>query len=113
LRNRFNDLFGGGQAVDRVRQQVIPSTPIELNVVGKSWPSDVPLCAPLTRSHLSHTAEEAFTSENWIVRIFAVKKEDDIGRGLPESTAFEKGIKLKKSRSAKAGGVKKKGAQKA
>ncbi|KAH8077921.1 Oligosaccharyl transferase STT3 subunit-domain-containing protein [Filobasidium floriforme] len=87
---RFPDLFGGGQAVDRVRQQVIPNTPIELNVI-----------------------EEAFTSENWIVRIFAVKKEDDIGRGLPESTAFAKGTKLKKSKSAKVGGAKKKGSQKA
>lgn len=57
--------------------------------------------------------EEAFTSENWIVRIFAVKKEDDIGRGLPESTAFAKGTKLKKSKSAKVGGAKKKGSQKA
>ena len=34
LRHRFSDLFGGGQAVDRVRQQVIPNTPIELNVIG-------------------------------------------------------------------------------
>ena len=32
----FPELFGGGQAVDRVRQQVIPNTPIQLNVIGES-----------------------------------------------------------------------------
>jgi dolichyl-diphosphooligosaccharide--protein glycosyltransferase len=43
---RFVDLYGGGQAMDRVRQQVIPKTPIQLDYL-----------------------EEAFTSENWIVRV--------------------------------------------
>lgn len=56
----------------------------------------------------SFPAEEAFTSENWIVRIFAVKKEDDIGRDLVDSTAFEQGTRLKKSKSAKSSGGKKK-----
>jgi hypothetical protein len=46
------------------------------------------------------SVEEAFTSENWLVRIYAVKKEDDIGRGLPDATAFNSGTKLRKGRSA-------------
>ena len=74
--------------------------------------NSITICTALTCSSAC-IAEEAFTSENWIVRIFAVKKEDDIGRGLPESTAFAKGTKLKKSKSAKVGGAKKKGSQKA
>lgn len=32
---RFTELFGGGQAVDRVRQQVIPNTPIQLDTLGE------------------------------------------------------------------------------
>lgn len=75
---RFAELFGGGQAMDRVRNQVIPNTPIQLD-----------------------TIEEAFTSENWIVRIYQVKKEDDLGRDLPAVSAFEAGQRLKKSKSAK------------
>lgn len=41
---RFPELYGGGPATDRVRNQVIPNDPIQLD-----------------------TIEEAFTSENWIV----------------------------------------------
>jgi len=37
-----------------------------------------------------------------------VKKEDDIGRDLVDSTAFEQGTRLKKSKSAKSSGGKKK-----
>jgi dolichyl-diphosphooligosaccharide--protein glycosyltransferase len=44
----FAKLFGGGQVVDRVRQQEIPKEPIQLDYL-----------------------EEAFTSENWIVSSFA------------------------------------------
>jgi dolichyl-diphosphooligosaccharide--protein glycosyltransferase len=44
----FAKLFGGGQVVDRVRQQEIPKEPIQLDYL-----------------------EEAFTSENWIVSFFA------------------------------------------
>lgn len=107
----FPELFGGGQAVDRVRQQVIPNTPIQLNVIGESRATSkhgrLTDTFPPPPSH-SPLAEEAFTSENWIVRIFAVKKEDDIGRDLVDSAAFEQGTKLKRSKSAKSSGVKKK-----
>lgn len=55
------------------------------------------------------TLDEAFTSENWIVRIYQVKKEDPLGRELKAANAFEAGRRLKKSQSAVigAGGGKK------
>lgn len=56
----FVNLFGGVDGVDRVRQQNIPaSNPVELNVI-----------------------DEAFTTLNWIVRIYKVKDLDVIGRDL-------------------------------
>ncbi|KAK4051175.1 oligosaccharyl transferase stt3 subunit [Microbotryomycetes sp. JL201] len=75
---RFAELFGGGPAQDRVRGQVIPPTPIQLD-----------------------TLEEAFTSENWIVRIYAVKKEDDLGRDLKAANAFGQGKRKKRAKVAK------------
>ncbi|KAH9893188.1 oligosaccharyl transferase STT3 subunit [Cubamyces lactineus] len=72
---RFADLFGGNQAMDRVRGQQVPKT------------------GP-TLDHL----DEAFTSENWIVRIYQVKKEDPLGRDLKSANAFEQGKKRKKSK---------------
>ena len=42
--------------------------------------------------------EEAFTSENWIVRIYQVKKEDPLGRDLRSANAFAQGKKKKKSK---------------
>uniref|UniRef100_A0A060TJV2 Dolichyl-diphosphooligosaccharide--protein glycosyltransferase subunit STT3 n=1 Tax=Blastobotrys adeninivorans TaxID=409370 RepID=A0A060TJV2_BLAAD len=57
---RFVDAYGGSPAVDRVRQQVIPPSP-EIRF---------------------DTLEEAFTSENWIVRIYKVKDVDNVGRDL-------------------------------
>lgn len=48
------------------------------------------------------------------MRIFAVKKEDEIGRDLHEATSFENGAKLSKSKSAgKPAVANKKSAQKA
>lgn len=66
----FPELYGGHPAMDRVRHQTIPThgTHEDLNVI-----------------------EEAFTSENWIVRIYAVKKEDPFGRTLQDATAFKRG----------------------
>lgn len=72
---RFAELFGGQQATDRVRQQVLP----------KAGP---------TLDYL----DEAFTSENWIVRIYQVRKEDPLGRDLKSANAFEKGKKRKRSK---------------
>lgn len=72
---RFAQLFGGGQAIDRVRGQ------------------NMPLNGP-TLDYL----EEAFTSENWIVRIYEVKKDDVLGRDLKVANAFAEGKKRKRSK---------------
>lgn len=75
---RFNELFGG-DGTDRVRGQTIPA---------KNAPE------------LS-TLEEAFTSQNWIVRIYKVKDLDNVGRDLKQAAAFELGKKLAKKRGVK------------
>lgn len=41
--------------------------------------------------------EEAFTSENWIIRIFKVKDLDNLGRDHMSATAFDKGQKRKRA----------------
>lgn len=43
------------------------------------------------------TLEEAFTSENWIIRLYKVKDLDNVGRDHNNAVAFEKGRKKKKS----------------
>ncbi|RUP43636.1 hypothetical protein BC936DRAFT_136917 [Jimgerdemannia flammicorona] len=76
---RFAELFGGAAPQDRVR--------------GTKLPSEGP--------KLTHL-EEAYTTENWIVRIFKVKDLDNLGRDLASATAFEEGKgKKRKSRSKK------------
>ncbi|KAG5650320.1 hypothetical protein H0H81_012630 [Sphagnurus paluster] len=74
---RFAELFGGGQAMDRVRQQQVPKVGPTLDYL-----------------------DEAFTSENWIVRIYEVKKEDPLGRDLKSANAFAQGKKRKRTRPA-------------
>ncbi|PWZ03604.1 putative oligosaccharyltransferase [Testicularia cyperi] len=71
---RFNDLFGGRTGQDRVRGSAGPSKSPELEVL-----------------------DEAFTSENWIVRIYQVKKPDALGRDLHSSKAFEAGKRRKRA----------------
>ncbi|KAM0695646.1 hypothetical protein Q7P36_004128 [Cladosporium allicinum] len=70
----YNSLFPAGQAQDRVRGSKLPAEGPELS-----------------------TVEEAFTSENWIIRIYKVKKPDNLGRTLQEATSFGKGNKRKKA----------------
>jgi len=53
---RYNQSFPAGQAVDRVRGATLPAECPELD-----------------------TLEQAFTSESWIVRIYKVRKEDNLG----------------------------------
>lgn len=77
----FGSLFPPGQATDRVRGSRLPSEGPVLN-----------------------TVEEAFTSENWIIRIYKVKDLDNFGRDHASVAAFEKGNKKKKP-------VKKRGAR--
>jgi len=72
---RFAELFGGNQAMDRVRGQQVPKTGPTLDYL-----------------------DEAFTSENWIVRIYQVKKEDLLGRDLKSANSFDQGKKKKRSK---------------
>ncbi|KAL7409442.1 putative oligosaccharyltransferase [Mrakia frigida] len=73
---RFPELFGGQRTLDRVRNQDIPESPT-LDVL-----------------------DEAFTSENWIVRIYAVKPLDPLGRQHKAANKFESGTRLKKASTA-------------
>lgn len=70
----YNTMFPPGQAMDRVR--------------GARMPAEGP---QLT------TVEEAFTSENWIIRIYKVKDLDNFGRDHASAVAFDKGNKKRKA----------------
>ncbi|KAI4600207.1 oligosaccharyl transferase stt3 subunit [Pestalotiopsis sp. 9143b] len=70
----YNTLFPPGQAADRVRGVRLPDQGPVLN-----------------------TVEEAFTSENWIIRIYKVKDLDNVGRDHGAAAAFERGHKKKKA----------------
>jgi len=70
----FEKLFPAGQAQDRVRGSKLPAVGPELSVV-----------------------EEAFTSENWIIRIYKVKDLDNLGRSHQDAISFGKGGKRKKA----------------
>lgn len=72
----YNSLFPPGQAQDRVRGARLPAEGPKL-----------------------HVLDEAFTSENWIVRIYKVKDLDNFGRDHFSAAAFDAG---KKKRSLKA-----------
>ncbi|KAA8896303.1 Oligosaccharyl transferase STT3 subunit-domain-containing protein [Sphaerosporella brunnea] len=80
----YNTLFPAGQAQDRVRGVKLPAVGPTLN-----------------------TLEEAFTSENWIVRIYKVKDLDNLGRDHASAAAFESGKKKRKSKAGKAKGARK------
>ncbi|KAJ1656838.1 oligosaccharyl transferase stt3 subunit [Dispira simplex] len=63
---RFNEMLQG-QAVDRVRGTRAPSKPIRLD-----------------------TLDEVMTSSHWLVRIYKVKKPDNLGRSLHKAAALDK-----------------------
>ena len=71
---RYATMFPPGQAVDRVRGSKMPAEGPELT-----------------------TVEEAFTSENWIIRLYKVKDLDNFGRDHPSAVAFDKGSKKRKA----------------
>ncbi|WFC98303.1 dolichyl-diphosphooligosaccharide--protein glycotransferase [Malassezia yamatoensis] len=71
---RFNELFGGAPAMDRVRNSRGPSKSPQLD-----------------------TLDEVFTSQNWLVRIYQVKKEDNLARKHPHARAFERGERQKQA----------------
>lgn len=66
----YHKLFPAGQVQDRVRGVKLPDVGPTLN-----------------------TIEEAFTSENWIIRIYKVKDLDNVGRDHASAASFEKGHK--------------------
>ncbi|KAF4983482.1 hypothetical protein FZEAL_1105 [Fusarium zealandicum] len=70
----YASLFPAGQVTDRVRGVRLPDQGPVLN-----------------------TVEEAFTSENWIIRIYKVKDLDNVGRDHFSAAAFDRGQKKKKS----------------
>jgi dolichyl-diphosphooligosaccharide--protein glycosyltransferase len=70
----YNNLFPPGQAVDRMRNARLPEVGPTLS-----------------------TLEEAFTSENWIIRIYKVKDLDNMGRDHAAAAAFDRGTKKKKA----------------
>ena len=74
----YNALFPAGQAQDRVRGVRLPAEGPQLN-----------------------TIEEAFTSENWIIRIYKVKDLDNFGRDHASAVAFDKGSKKKRATKKK------------
>lgn len=73
-------MFPAGQAVDRVRGQTLPAEGPELD-----------------------TLEEAFTSESWIVRIYKVRKEDNLGRDHAGARQFERGLKKRRRAGGRKG----------
>lgn len=75
----YNTLFPPGQAQDRVRGVRLPEVGPTLNVL-----------------------DEAFTSENWIIRIYKVKDLDNFGRDHASAAAFDKGMKKKRATKKRA-----------
>jgi dolichyl-diphosphooligosaccharide--protein glycosyltransferase len=78
----YNTLFPAGQAQDRVRGSKLPAEGPQLS-----------------------TIEEAFTSENWIIRIYKVKDLDNFGRDHQSAVAFDSGHKKKRATKRKAARV--------
>ncbi|KAK2073564.1 hypothetical protein P8C59_007841 [Phyllachora maydis] len=70
----YHSLFPAGQVQDRVRGSKLPDVGPTLN-----------------------TLDEAFTSENWIIRIYKVKDLDNVGRDHAAAAAFDRGHKKKKT----------------
>ncbi|CAK7563456.1 MAG: oligosaccharyl transferase stt3 subunit [Sporothrix epigloea] len=74
----YQSLFPPGQAQDRVRGSRLPEKSPTLN-----------------------TLEEAYTSENWIIRIYKVKDYDNMGRDHSAVASFEQGHKKRKATKRK------------
>ncbi|KAI1133523.1 glycosyltransferase family 66 protein [Nemania abortiva] len=72
--HNYASLFPPGQAQDRVRGARLPD-----------------------QSPILNSLEEAYTSENWIIRIYKVKDLDNVGRDHAAAASFERGHKKKKA----------------
>lgn len=70
--HNYANLFPKSQAVDRVRGVRLPEQGPVLN-----------------------SLEEAYTSENWIIRIYKVKDLDNLGRKHESVASFDRGQKKK------------------
>ena len=70
----YASLFPPGQAMDRVRGVRLPDSGPVLN-----------------------TLEEAYTSENWNIRIYKVKDLDNVGRDHAAAASFDRGNKKRKA----------------
>ena len=108
----FNQVFPVGQAVDRVRGVKLPAQSPVLNTLGVYLPSaprlfSIPYtceCDVLTDVGMDWGCiEEAYTSENWIVRIYKVKDLDNLGRDHVSAAAFDAGKKKSKRSTTKKG----------
>ena len=76
--HNYAELFPSGQAMDRVRNARLPE-----------------------QGPVLDTLEEAFTSENWIIRVYKVKDLDNLGRDHASAAAFDRGQKKKKTTKRK------------
>ena len=76
--HNYHNLFQPGQAMDRVRGSRLPAEGPQLS-----------------------TLEEAYTSENWIIRIYKVKDLDNLGRSHNNAVAFDRGQKRKRATKRK------------
>lgn len=77
---RFAELYGGRDAPDRVRNQNIPAD----------------------RKITLDTLEEAFTSQNWIVRIYKVKDLDNLGRPMHSAAEFDRSANTTQTKRSRA-----------
>jgi len=75
---RFKDLYPNNQAYDRVRGTPIYSKPIQLTIM-----------------------DEVYSSENLLVRIYKIKKPDNIGRSLQSAAVFNSGRRRKRNRKSR------------
>lgn len=78
----YNSLFGSAPAQDRVRNVKLPAVGPTLDIL-----------------------DEAFTSENWIVRIYKVKDLDKLGRDHTSVSAFESGKAKRKNKRTQVKGA--------
>jgi len=75
---RFKDLYPNNQAYDRVRGTPVYSKPIQLSIM-----------------------DEVYSSENLLVRIYKIKKPDNIGRSLQSAAKFNSGRRRKRNRKSR------------
>ena len=111
---RFTELFGGQQAVDRVRGQNMPKVGPTLDYLGACPPSffsyNTHVLLWSHRGSLHHrkldrayfpSRSRSCNSDRVLcaqVRIYQVKKEDPLGRDLKSANAFAQGKKRKRTK---------------